>query len=96
MAQTPKAKDFREIIRNLEREDRRVRHAQARAEGRKLGLEPNEVEAEILDQQQQLYLSDWTPSEQERFKAEQDKLWALIPEQFRQRAQKMARGQWAG
>lgn len=94
MAQTPKPRDFREVIRNLEREDRRIRHAQARAEGRKLGLEPNEVEAEILDQQQHVYLSDWTPSEQERFKSEQDKLWELIPEQFRSRAEKMARGQW--
>lgn len=83
-------------MRKLQQHDLQVRRAQARAEGQRLGLEPSEQEAEFLDRQRHEYLSDWTPSEQERFKAEQDKLWALIPEQFRSRAQKMATGQWFG
>lgn len=85
-------KGFKEAIREMERHDRDIRRRQAHAEGRRLDLEPNEVEAEILDSQKHHYLSDLSPDEQDRFRREQDALWNTIPEQFRDRARHLARG----
>lgn len=79
-------------MRKLEQQDRQIRHAQARAEGRRLDLEPSEQEAEMLDRQRHDYFSDWTPAEQERFKSEQEKMWNMIPAEFRERAERLARG----
>lgn len=79
-------------MRKLEENDRQIRRAQARAEGRRLQLEMSEREAEALDSQRHEYLSDWTDAERERFKAEQGQLWNLIPEQFRAKAERLARG----
>lgn len=79
-------------MRKLQDNDRQIRRAQARAEGRILRLEMSEREAEALDSQRHEYLSDWTDAERERFKAEQDRLWKLIPEEFRSRAERLARG----
>lgn len=79
-------------MRELAQRDRDIRRAQARAEGRRLDLEPSEQEQEALNKQRHDYLSDWSPEQQERFKTEQEKLWSLIPEQFRGRAEHLARG----
>lgn len=46
----------------------------------------------MLNRQRHDYLSDWSPEQQERFKAEQKHLWSLIPEQFRGRAEHLAKG----
>lgn len=80
-------------MRKLQQHDLQVRRAQARAEGRRLDLEPSEQEAEVLDQQRHIYFSDLSQQEQEKFKSEQDRMWAMIPPEFRDRAEKMARGQ---
>lgn len=87
-------KGFKEAIREMERHDRDIRRRQAHAEGRRLDLEPNEVEAEILDSQKHHYFSDLSPDEQDRFKREQERLWATIPAEFRDRAERMAKGGW--
>lgn len=79
-------------MRKLEEQDRQIRRQQARMEGRRLDLEMSDYEAEVLDSQKHDYFSDWTPQEQERFKMEQDSMWALIPEKFRQKAERLARG----
>jgi DNA-binding MarR family transcriptional regulator len=76
----------------MEEEDRRIRRIQARAEGRRLVLEMSEAEAEALDSQRHEYLSDWTDVEREKFKREQGQLWDLIPAEFRQKAERLARG----
>lgn len=87
------SKHFREQLRKLQQQDRQIRAAQARAEGRRLDLEPSEQEAQVLDNQRHIYFSDLPEQEQEKFKAEQDRMWAMIPEEFRARAEKLARGQ---
>lgn len=79
-------------MRKLQQHDLQVRRAQARAEGRRLDLEPSEQEAQVLDNQRHIYFSDLPAQEQERFKAEQDRMWAMIPEEFRERAERLARG----
>lgn len=89
-------KGYKEAVRQLQQQDRQIRAAQARAENRRLELEPNEVEAEALDRQRHEYFSDWSRSEQEAFKAQQDAMWAQIPVHLREKAQKMATGQWFG
>lgn len=85
-------KHFKEQVRKLEEHDRQIRRAQARAEGRRLQLDMSEREAEAFDSQRHEYLSDWTDAERERFKTEQSSLWNLIPEQFRAKAERLARG----
>lgn len=80
-------------MRKLQQQDRQIRAAQARAEGRRLDLEPSEQEAQVLDNQRHVYFSDLPQQEQEQFKAEQDKMWGLIPPEFRARAELLARGQ---
>lgn len=52
----------------------------------------SDYEAEVLETQRQDYFSDWTSSEQERFKAEQANLWNTIPEKFRAKAERLAKG----
>jgi hypothetical protein len=79
-------------MRELQQRDRDIRRSQARAEGRRLDLEPTEQEQELLNTQREEYMSDWTPEQQERFKSEQARMWALIPEQFRGRAEHLAKG----
>jgi hypothetical protein len=79
-------------MRQLQQQDRQIRHAQARAEGRRLDLEPSEQEQAALDAQRHDYMSAWTPQEQEKFKAEQEQMWSLIPEEFRAKAERLARG----
>ena len=86
------AKDFRQEIRRLQQQDRQIRAMQARAEGRRLHLEPNEEEAEFLDRQRHDYVSDWSDAERERFNSERDKMWAMIPPEFRERAEQLAKG----
>jgi hypothetical protein len=77
----------------MEEEDRRIRRAQARAEGRRLEVQLSDAEAEWMNHQRpEQYLSDWTDAERERFTREQERLWAMIPEQFRLRAEKLAKG----
>jgi hypothetical protein len=65
---------------------------EARRDGQRLCDEISEKEFEVLETQGHEYLSDWTESERERFKAQQSQLWALIPEKFRQKAENLARG----
>ncbi len=79
-------------MRKLEEQDRQIRRQQARAEGRRLALEMSDAEAEWLDNQKHDYFSDWSDSERQRFKAEQSSLWNLIPEQFRAKAERLAKG----
>ncbi len=79
-------------MRKLEQQDRQVRHAQAREDGQRLELDLNEAEREALDAQRHDYFSDWTSGERERFKAEQASLWSTIPEKFRGKAEKYAKG----
>jgi hypothetical protein len=79
-------------MRELQQRDRDIRRSQARAEGRRLELEPTEQEQELLNTQREEYMSDWSESRQEQFKSEQSHLWNLIPEQFRGRAEHLAKG----
>lgn len=79
-------------MRKLEEQDRQIRRSQARAEGRRLTLEMSDAEQEWLDTQRQDYFSDWSDAEKERFKTEQSAMWDLIPAQFRQKAERLARG----
>lgn len=46
----------------------------------------------MLNKQRHDYLSDWSELEQEKFRAEQQRMWALIPAEFRARAEHLARG----
>ena len=85
-------KGFKEAMRSLEQRDRDIRRAEARAEGRRPDLEMSDYEAEVLQTQRQDYFSDWSEQDRERFKAEQANLWATIPEKFRAKAERLARG----
>lgn len=87
-------KGFKEAIRKLQQDDLQIRRTQARAEGRRLELEPSEHEAEVMASQRQDYFSDWSKPEQERFKTEQQGMWSLIPVQFREKAERLARGSY--
>lgn len=49
-------------------------------------------EQERLDRQDHVWLSDMSPEEQEKFRAEQNKLWEQIPPHLREKAERMARG----
>lgn len=89
------SKHFREQLRKLQQQDRQIRAAQARAEGRRLDLEPSEQEAQVLDNQRHIYFSDLPVQEQEKFKREQEQMWSLIPEQFRAKAERLARGEYS-
>lgn len=79
-------------MRKLAQEDRVIRIMQAREDGRRYQETITDKEAEALDAQRHEYFSDWTPQEQERFKAEQSAMWAQIPEHLREKAERMARG----
>lgn len=68
---------------------------QARLEGRRLELEQSEIEAEKMATQRHDYFSDWSEQEQEKFKVEQSAMWALIPEQFRAKAERLAKGSYS-
>lgn len=91
VAQAP-LKYYKETVRKLQQEDLRIRREQARSEGRRLQLEQSEHEREIMDSQRHDYFSDWGEDEQQKFRQEQDSLWSMIPEQFRERARRLARG----
>lgn len=69
-----------------------IRREQARADGCRLRLELSEYEAEVLATQRQDFFSDWSEQEQEKFKREQGAMWDLIPPEFRQKAERLARG----
>lgn len=80
-------------MRKLEQQDRLIRIHEARAEGRRLwGEEFTEKESEVFDAQGQIYFSDLSEEERERFKSEQSQLWSLIPERFREKARRLAEG----
>lgn len=88
-------KHYKEAIRKLEQQDRQIRAAQARAEGRRLDLTPSELELEALDHQQHVYVSDMTEGERARFMSERDAMWGTIPAHVREKSERLARGsQW--
>lgn len=49
-------------------------------------------EQQKLDAQDHVWLSDMSPEEQEKFRAEQSKLWEQIPKHLREKARNMAGG----
>lgn len=49
----------------------------------------------MLDNQRHIYFSDLPVQEQEKFKREQEQMWSLIPEQFRAKAERLARGEYS-
>lgn len=79
-------------MRELAQRDRDIRRSQARAEGRRLELEPTEQEQELLSTQREEFISDWSEGQREEFERERNRMWALIPEEFRGRAEHLARG----
>lgn len=86
-------KHFKEHVRRLEEQDRLIRLNEARRAGRRNAtLEMTQREAEVLDHQGHDYFGDWTPMEQERFKAQQGAMWELIPEKFKAKAERLATG----
>ena len=85
-------KDYKRILRELEQQDRNIRRTQAREQGYRLDLEPTEQEQELLSTQREEFTSDWSESQREEFNRERDRMWGLIPEQFRSRAEHLAKG----
>jgi hypothetical protein len=79
-------------MRDLQQQDRNIRRAQAREQGYRLDLEPTEQEQELLATQREEFTSDWSESQREQFDRERSKMWGLIPEEFRERAERLARG----
>lgn len=76
----------------LRQQERAVERREAQRYGRKLKIERTPEEQQRLDSQDHVWLNDLSPEEQEKFRNEQNAMWAQIPAHLRDKARRLAEG----